>query len=347
MPDQPKTDWQIDRFLPFGSLCVLFGLPSAGKTALLCGIASTIASGQAWYTNAVLRPGPVVWLVGEGAGGIKRRIRAWCSHHGIDIIDVERRLYILEGCPRLDIEAEEIIAAFDERSLHSAALIIVDTLARHMGGDRDKASDITKVISGCDRLQKSLGGPTIILVHHTNWSAREDVSASREAGSINLRAGVDMSMGLVRDSRKDGPLNSGERVTLSLAKPPRDGEPWCPMRFEARTGILLPDDPPDASPGFALALVSGEQTGFPYLGGVARTRGRTVKPATENAKAAMLDLLANKPASQQELISVSGIPRASAQRVLNSLIAEGHVSHSTRGAYKLTTDSEPAGDECP
>ena len=344
MPEGVKIDWLIDQFLPEGNLCMLFGLPSAGKTALLCGIASAACSGRPWHDHEISRPGAVIWFAGEGATYIRRRIRLWCHAHGIDFTLVEQSLLVVEGGPCLDRDMADVIAGFGEHGIDKAALVIVDTLSRHITGDRNNSADVSRVVAGCKALQAALQHPALILVHHTNWSARKDRSESREAGSITLRGDIDVTMEVRRKGHQEGPLMDGDMVTLSLRKM-RDGPSWPDMQFEAKTSLHLPDDPPDATPGFILTLVAkGASLAHALSGlpsGTRGLKGRKRAQCTVDAEAAMLSLLGAGPATQGTLIGVSGVSRTTAQRVLERLVDDGRVRRTGWG-YQLV-DVE----ECP
>ena len=66
-----------------GQLSEWFGDPKSGKTFALLDLALRVALGLEWYGKQVER-GCVIYIALEGITGIKRRIEAWCLHHGVD-----------------------------------------------------------------------------------------------------------------------------------------------------------------------------------------------------------------------------------------------------------------------
>ncbi len=166
-----------------------------------------VARGIEWLGRRV-RQGRVIYLAAEGAGGVRKRLRAYASENGIDLNDV----------PLSIIDAPANFLAKDEKSIGevvinggSAALIIIDTLAQVTpGGDENSSSDMGNVIAACKYLHK-LTGAFVLLVHHTGKDATRGAR-----GHSSLMAAMDSAIEIV----KDGNLR---RVMLSKMKDGRDG----------------------------------------------------------------------------------------------------------------------------
>ena len=66
----------VDGILYQDSLAWLYGKPGSGKSFLALDWAGCVAAGLPWGERATAH-GPVLYLVAEGSGGIRRRVRAW------------------------------------------------------------------------------------------------------------------------------------------------------------------------------------------------------------------------------------------------------------------------------
>src|SRR5690349_20858568 len=97
----PEPEWLVDRMLTTNSLAVLFG-PGSAKSFAAVGIALSIATGHQWASKPV-KKGRVIYVVGEGVGGIKKRVAAWKKHHGVTS-SMKRALFIMEAPHLLDPE---------------------------------------------------------------------------------------------------------------------------------------------------------------------------------------------------------------------------------------------------
>jgi hypothetical protein len=72
----------VEGFLCDNQLSVIFGDANVGKSFFALDLALHVAQGRRWLGREV-EQGAVVYLAGEGSGGIRRRIDAHCKHHGI------------------------------------------------------------------------------------------------------------------------------------------------------------------------------------------------------------------------------------------------------------------------
>ncbi len=180
------TDWLIRPHLERGCLACLFGASGTMKSFIAIDMGLSIAAGLPWH-GCRIKQGPVVYVAGEGFGGLAKRIQVWTRQHDvphtIPFHVSERAVAVLD--PDSLAEAEEAIDAL-AGGIGNPALVIVDTVARNFGpGDENSTRDMSAFVAGLDAI-KSRYGCTVLAVHHTGLTAHE-----RGRGSYALHAGLD------------------------------------------------------------------------------------------------------------------------------------------------------------
>jgi hypothetical protein len=187
-------DWTIRDYMVTDTLAGLVGASGAGKSFIAIGMACCIATGTPWHGREVRRGG-VFYLAGEGQRGLKKRIAAWELHNGVSTDGAP--LYISAGLPFLcdaemaEASADEIAEAAAELAEESGlqpALIVIDTVARAMGGaDENTSQDMGAFVSSMDVLRQRWGC-VVMSVHHTGHSSE---AQGRARGSSAYRAALD------------------------------------------------------------------------------------------------------------------------------------------------------------
>jgi hypothetical protein len=124
------------------------GVPKCGKTFLALEIAMCIAANRPVLgKRMVRRPGVVVYLSGEGHGGMKKRIAAWCKSHGVDRSVLRGKFFYHVGVPALSLDTATNLTAAKAyiegiRAIHGEpVLIVIDTMARSLGGLDENAAN--------------------------------------------------------------------------------------------------------------------------------------------------------------------------------------------------------------
>ena len=215
-----KVDWLIDGVLECGGFGLLFGDPATGKSFLALDWACRIATGIEWRGRPVQR-GTVLYVCGEGFGGIGRRLRAWSQQTGTSLDGAP--LYISRYGENFlsDEMMEETVEEW--RSAPSPIrLIVVDTMARATPGmNEDRANEIGKFVERCDDIRDTFPGAAILVLHHSPHSDK-----GRAKGSIALRGAVDFEAGLMTTSE--------EGVVKLTCTKLKDGEPFSDtfLRFQ-------------------------------------------------------------------------------------------------------------------
>lgn len=204
--------WLIKGWLPDSGLAMLFGPSGAGKTFAALSMAASIASGKPWHGHKV-RQGSVIYLAGEGHYGLRMRVAAWAQQHGPEGLE---NLYISNRGIDLDAPqaAAEVIRAIKEPSPDRVALVVIDTLATHFGGEENSARDTRQLLAAAQVIGRAYSC-SVMLIHHTGLGPSD-----RARGSSSLKAAMDWQMLLA--SGGDG------EITLSCTKA-KDSEPPQPL----------------------------------------------------------------------------------------------------------------------
>ena len=182
----PPPEWLVDGLVPEKSLVVAFGPPKAFKSFLVLSLALHVADDRAWFGHAV-KQGAVVYIAGEGTGGLSTRLRAMRTAHGISI---DAPLYIIRRAVNFrDHNAVTALAKLIRETVGEGVpirMVVIDTLARAMpGADENSAQEVGLVIAECDWLKDELD-TTAFLVHH---SGKDETKGAR--GTSALRGAWD------------------------------------------------------------------------------------------------------------------------------------------------------------
>ena len=161
----PAPVWLVDKLVPERSLVVPYGPPKAGKTFVMLSLGLHVAAGRDWFGHAV-QAGAVVYIAGEGTGGLSLRLRAMRARYGIG---VEVPFWIVPRAVNFRVPAEVNALEATIRETIGAVpmrLLFVDTLARAMpGADENSAQEVGAVIAAGDYLKDALRC-TVALIHH-------------------------------------------------------------------------------------------------------------------------------------------------------------------------------------
>lgn len=166
---------------------------------------------------------PVVYVAGEGVGGLHNRVEAWCAYNKLSAGQsyfIPHAINLLK--PSAVRELCEIL-----KKLNPVA-VVFDTLARcASGGDENSAKDMGRAVASSDYIRQMLGASSI-WVHHTNKAERG------ERGSGAIRGAADNMVEIFPNG--DGSV----KVSCSKSK---DEEHWVDeqLSFQAvlNSGVLV------------------------------------------------------------------------------------------------------------
>jgi RecA-family ATPase len=219
----PEPHDFVEGLLCDGQMSVIFGDTNVGKSFFALDLALRMALGWRWAGRAVDQGG-VVYIAGEGAGGLRRRVNAFLSHHGIaDVSGIPFALIPEMVNFRDERSIEGLIRTIREISAQIASpirWIIVDTLSRALaGGNENAPDDMGAAIRGADRV-RSATGAHLSFVHHTG---KDETKGAR--GHSALKAAIDTELEIRRVEGAKGAIN----VTVTKQ---RDLEIGLPLAFQ-------------------------------------------------------------------------------------------------------------------
>ena len=199
----PAPEWLVEGLIPEKSLVVPFGPPKAGKTFIVLSWCLHVAAGAPWFGMTV-KQGAVVYIAGEGTGGLALRLRAMRQAYGISI---DAPLFVIPRAVnfRLETEVTDLVALVRVTANGMVvAMVVIDTLARAMpGADENSAQEVGLVIAGCDLVRDELRC-TVIPIHHSG----KDVARGAR-GTSALRGAWDTALEITSAA-------SGKRVTMTV-----------------------------------------------------------------------------------------------------------------------------------
>jgi hypothetical protein len=209
-----ERNYVVKGWLDQGALSVLYGPSNSGKSFLAIDIAHHVAKGREWGGRRV-KKGRVLYIAAEGGASFANRIAALDDPEFF----VLTAPMTLTGPGSAASALAELVQYLAATGGGSFDLIVVDTLARVMGGaDENAAPAIAALMEGLDLIRR-VTGAHIMLVHH---SGKDTSKGAR--GHSSLRAAIDTELELTRDEigvitaevrkQRDGP--TGYKFTYTL-----------------------------------------------------------------------------------------------------------------------------------
>jgi len=166
----------------------------------------------------------VLYIAGEGVGGIGKRVKAWLENRGSGVTEKELPFYVLptavDFTSPTDVEKLKATIQQLEDKAGGFSLIVVDTVARALlGADENSATDVGKFVKTCDVLKQSYNA-ALLGIHH---SGKDGSRGMR--GSSALLGAVDTSIQVKK---------SGAVLTVVTEKQ-KDAEPAEDLFFEMQS----------------------------------------------------------------------------------------------------------------
>lgn len=244
----------VKGWLDQGTLSVVFGESNVGKTFLALDLAMHVAAGIDWHGARIPSgadwAGSALYVAGEGGRGVHNRIEALRRARPELVAPVESKGHFTLLPTALDLcgegDADAIVDALTQLATFPA-LIIIDTLARAMGGgDENSGKDMGALIRNVDLIREQTSAH-IMLIHHSGKDA------SRGArGHSSLRAAADTEIELTRsgavvmaEAKKQRDVSELGRFAYTLKSVPigldGDGD-------EVTSAVVEPADLPKRGP---------------------------------------------------------------------------------------------------
>lgn len=303
----PPMSWAIENVLPAHGTTVLYGPSGSGKTFVALSMALAIATGESWNAHRCYR-GPVVYITCEGLSGLNSRICAWEAHTGKNAED----FFLDVNAPNLlERRAVERVTSAIQTVPLQPALIVVDTLAKHMNdGDENSAKDVGSFLRAVDEVRRAFNCAALI-VHHTGKPTKSQNPMER--GSSALRGGVDTMILAEMDGQK--------HIRLTCTKQ-KEAEPFSTVHLRLEQfGIH--------GKGASCVLVPTVDTPAP---------GMKECKLTRNRKQILTALMTTngEGLAPTEIIDASGVAEGSYFREQTALLQMGLIECVGNKMYRLT-----------
>ena len=227
--DEP-VEWLIKDLLPRRSLVALYGPPGSFKSFVALSIAEAIATGNEWMGREIETPGAVLYICGEGFGGVGARIKA-CKLHNKTPAGTE--IYVIRAALNLRSSADDFdllmasIKDLMERTGVQFELVQIDTLARAFGaGNENNSEDMAAFIHNTGRIQRMLGC-SLMVVHHSGKDALKGLR-----GHSSLLGAVDTQLELAKVDATPNPASQVAGSGILTVSKQKDGETGIKIGFE-------------------------------------------------------------------------------------------------------------------
>ena len=228
--------WKLKEVLPDGAYTLLHAPKNSFKSFVAMNMALVLGNPEAaggdnpWKPEDVANPGPVLYVLGEGARGMPSRMEAWrltylCKQkeEGPDLANVhltDPMPTVLEG---LDRWFEDTVNKMPE----PPSLVILDTLSYALAGLNDNEAQAGNAFVALLNRMKSVTEDTSVLVLH--HPTKDNKGNPRGSGVIKDAADVVLAIGV------EDPNPKRPRVILS-ATHSRDGPTHTPFGHEFPLG---------------------------------------------------------------------------------------------------------------
>jgi hypothetical protein len=216
-----STEWHIKGVLPKADLIVLYGASGSGKSFVALDMIGAVARGKQWQGCRV-KKAKVVLIAAEGAGGVGKRIRAYCKHYGLNEADLDIGVIRVPPSVIEDVDVKELCTVL---AYVQADVFVIDTLAQVTPGANENSSeDMGKAIRNI-RLVTQATGATALVVHH----AGKDASKGARGWS-GIRAAADTEIEISRN-------DAGHLISITKMKDGDDSQQWGFRLNQVQVGI--------------------------------------------------------------------------------------------------------------
>ena len=174
----------IDGFVPSGSVVVLAGGPSTGKSFTALSWAVAIAEGNQWFGRAT-RKTPVVYVLGEGYVGFGKRLEAWESVNGRPMSD---NLHFMDGLTYgIDLnDSDSVQQLIAMLAYVQPGLVIFDSLSMlaRYSNENDNA-EVAQVMANVNSIVQATGATAMLVQHIMESTESMEPSVSVFVGNAD------------------------------------------------------------------------------------------------------------------------------------------------------------------
>ncbi|MEU6168055.1 AAA family ATPase [Streptomyces tanashiensis] len=256
LDNMPVLEPLIGDLFHLDTLARIIGPSGHMKSFVVIDIAAHVGTGKPWHGHHVTQ-GTVVYLVAEGARGIRKRVRAWEKHHGMKMDHV---LFMPRPVQTRGPEWDVFIEAM--RRLEPA-LIIIDTQARvSVGVEENSNTELGLVVERLDDLRRATEA-CVLVIHHTGHMGEHGRGASAAKGALQSEFHVSkkgdnasniivtMKVGKQKDDEEGDDLQFGLKVITLDGETKPDGRPVTSVVLEC----LAPSGPAHNSPEWLVQIL--------------------------------------------------------------------------------------------
>lgn len=245
-----EIQWVIDDYIESDSLAQVFGDPGGGKSFVAIDISCCIATGTSWHGHEV-KQGAVFYIAGEGHNGLARRLKAWelgnkVSLSGVPLFKSHRAAQLYDTTDAAMVG--QSIKTLVEESGCEPTLIVIDTLARNMGGDENSTQDMNAFIQNLDTYLRQYYKCCVMVIHHSGTMDKD-----RSRGSSALKGALDAEYKVQ--------LDQGSKTITFESKKMKDAEMPQPKSFGI-TQVDLPINDKNGDPVKGAYLSAVDISGF-------------------------------------------------------------------------------------
>ncbi len=217
----PPPNWLIHEVISEDGLSIMYGDPGTGKSFIALDMSLRVAMGLDWQGRSTRQVG-VLYIAGEGARGLGKRVKGWRMKHQADWENVPFMLLPVAVQLLDERERARLFRTIDEAKRKAGfdiGLVVIDTISRSIAGQDENGQDtMSGLVKIVDDVRHYCGGAALG-VHH---SGKDKDRGMR--GSTVLLGACDATIRLTKD---------GEHITVKCEKQ-KDAEEFQPiyMRLE-------------------------------------------------------------------------------------------------------------------
>ena len=212
----PPPAWLVHELVVEDGLTVIYGDPGSGKSFVGLDMSLRIALGMDWHGAATQQAG-VLYIAGEGARGLGKRVKGWRKEHGMEGVSAPFLLLPLPVAMLQPDARAKLLRTIDEATRRAGfpiRLTVIDTVSRSLAGAGENGADeMGAFVAACDIVRQHTGG-AVLGVHH---SGKDKEKGMR--GSTVLLGACDGTIRVTKD---------GDLVTLKTEKQ-KDAEEAAPI----------------------------------------------------------------------------------------------------------------------
>ena len=277
-----------------GEISFIYGPWQSGKSFIAIDLAAHIARGMTWFGRKTSER-PVLYVVGEGGRGIRKRSKAWRLRHRRK----STRVDFMVGAIQIEDDEDAL-----DKVLDDYGVLFIDTLHTCTAGMQENSeTDMGAVMQVLRRLIENHPELTIIVVHHTGKDRARGMR-----GSSALPADADNTYECYAPS--DDP-----HALIEFTNPKRkDDETIIPMSLKL-TKVMLGDEDAMGKEISSCVIEEADDMDGPVI-----------------ESAIILTLGKMGPLSTRDLEkNVTGHRKEEVSRTAKSLAAEGRITATRRG----------------